>query len=47
LPDKTIFILPEEWFYRYKFLFMHGTDTDKGLRIRKMHLGLLDENIME
>ena len=45
LPDKTIFILPEEWFHRYNNLFLHGKETDKGVRIHKMHIGLLDESV--
>ena len=45
LPDKTVFILPEEWFHRYNHLFLHGKETEKGIRIQKMHIGLLDELI--
>ena len=45
LPDKTIFILPEEWFPSYKTLFLHGKETDKGIRIHKMHIGLIDKSI--
>jgi hypothetical protein len=47
LPDKTIFILPEVWFHRYVDLFVHGTETDHGVRIHKMHIGLLNEWVSE
>ena len=44
LPDQSVFILPEEWFFRYHDLFLHGKDTESGIRIQKMHAGLLDES---
>jgi len=45
LPDKTVFILPEEWFHRFHTLFMHGKETAKGIRVHKTHIGLLNESI--
>ena len=47
LPDKTVFILPEKWFHHYQPLFLHGKETEKGVRIPKMHLGLLNESVSE
>ena len=47
LPDQSLAILPEEWFYCYHDLFLHGKETEKGIRIQKMHFGLLDESIDE
>ncbi|MDR0796789.1 MAG: DEAD/DEAH box helicase [Tannerella sp.] len=47
LPDKSVFVLPEEWFYRFYTLFMHGIETDDGIRIPKMLVGLLNESICE
>ena len=43
LPDGRLFILPEEWFHRYHDLFLHGKDTSKGIQLKKIHVGLLDE----
>jgi SNF2 family DNA or RNA helicase len=45
LPDKTVVILPEEWFQRFHDLFLYGTDTEKGIRIKKMYAGLLNESV--
>jgi len=45
LPDKTVFILPEVWFHRYQPLFLHGKETEKGVRLPKMHVGLLNESV--
>jgi len=45
LPDKSVVILPEEWFHRYNNLLMHGKETEQGIRIQKMHVGLLNESI--
>ena len=47
LPDNQIFILPEMWFHQYRNLFMYGNETDKCLRLRKMHIGLLNESVSE
>ena len=41
LPDQSVFILPEEWFLRYQNLFLHGKETEKGIRLQKMHVGVL------
>ena len=47
LPDKTVFILPEAWFHRYQPLFLHGKEMEKGVRLPKMHIGLLNESVRE
>ena len=47
LPDRRVFILPEEWFYRYHEFFLHGKETEKGIRIQKMHIGILYDSIDE
>ena len=47
LPDRTVFILPEAWFHRYQPLFLHGKETEKGVRLPKMHIGLLNESISD
>ena len=45
LPDKTVFILPEEWFHRYQTLFLHGIATEKGVRLHRMYVDLLNESV--
>ena len=47
LPDKSVLVLPEEWFLRYSNLFLHGNETEKGIRMHKMHAGLLNESVNE
>jgi len=47
LPDKSVVILPEEWFHRYSNLLMHGKETEQGIRIQKMHVGLLNASISD
>ena len=47
LPNNTIFVLPQEWFQRYQTLFLHGRETEKGVRLSKMHLGLLNHSVKE
>ncbi|MCL1937990.1 MAG: DEAD/DEAH box helicase [Candidatus Azobacteroides sp.] len=42
LPDGRIFILPEEWFQRYHDVLLHSKDTEKGVRLKKMYVGLLN-----
>ncbi len=43
LPDGSVFILPEQWFHQYHDFFLHGKDTEKGIRIKKIHVGILDD----
>ncbi|MDD2435966.1 MAG: DEAD/DEAH box helicase [Massilibacteroides sp.] len=43
LPDGRIALLPEVWFDKYSDLFRFGEDRDEGIRIRKIHVGLLQE----
>lgn len=42
LPNGEIAIIPEEWFARYPQLFRFSQNK-QGLRLKKHHLGLLDE----
>lgn len=42
LPNKSIFILPQEWFEKYYELFLHSEDIGNKLRLRKMHQGIVD-----
>jgi SNF2 family DNA or RNA helicase len=41
LPDKTVVILPDEWFERYRELFMFGNEVEAGFRIRKIHTSII------
>lgn len=43
LPDGRIFILPGEWFSRYRDMLSYGVTTDKSVRLKKMHIGVLKE----
>jgi superfamily II DNA or RNA helicase len=43
LPDKRIFILPEEWFSRYHDFLLHSETLNEGIRVSKMHAGILGE----
>jgi SNF2 family DNA or RNA helicase len=45
LPDSSIFILPKEWFQQYHELFIHAEDTEKGIRLKKIHFGLLNDSM--
>ena len=44
LPNGDIAILPEEWFAKYKNLFILGKETDNILKIRNFHLGLINDD---
>ncbi|MDR1161450.1 MAG: DEAD/DEAH box helicase [Tannerellaceae bacterium] len=50
LPDKTVVILPDEWFEKYRELFMFGSEDETGFRIRKIHASIikhvLDEQLL-
>ncbi|MDH6303887.1 SNF2 family DNA or RNA helicase [Parabacteroides sp. PF5-5] len=41
LPDKTIAILPDEWFERYQELFRFGKEENAVLRVEKIHTPVL------
>ncbi|GHT02501.1 hypothetical protein FACS189423_01340 [Bacteroidia bacterium] len=43
LPDGSILILPEEWFSNYHDILLHSEDTEQGIRLKKMHWPLLNE----
>ncbi len=42
LSDGKVALLPEEWFEKYSALFSFGREQEGKLRVRKMHLGLVD-----
>lgn len=42
LPDGKVALLPEEWFEKYSDLFSFGREEEGKLRVRKIHLGLVD-----
>ncbi|WP_308549812.1 DEAD/DEAH box helicase [uncultured Parabacteroides sp.] len=42
LPDGKVALLPEEWFEKYGDLFSFSSEQEGKLRVRKMHLGLVD-----
>lgn len=42
LPDGRIALLPEEWFDKYDNLFHFGEEAEDVLRVKKMHLGLME-----
>ena len=48
--DGTIIVLPEEWFLKYRDLFIHGglneDGTEQNLRLNKFHFGVLN-NLFE
>jgi SNF2 family DNA or RNA helicase len=43
LPDGEIFILPEEWFSRYKDLFSFSDNENEGIKLKKQHFPVLQE----
>ena len=42
LPDKTVAVLPSEWFVKYRPLFEFGKEKNNRLRIKKQHFSLID-----
>jgi len=46
LPDGTIAILPEEWFAKYKEIFLFAENNQDGLSLNKMHFNLLNSNVV-
>jgi len=45
LPDKSIMILPDEWFERYRDLFSLGREEGDKVRLSKIHIGLLKDTV--
>jgi SNF2 family DNA or RNA helicase len=43
LPNNEIFILPDEWFSRYKEVFEFGKTEGDAIRIHKQHFFILDK----
>lgn len=42
LPDRSVFILPEEWFEKYYDLLNYGKEAGMSVRLHKFHAPLLD-----
>jgi SNF2 family DNA or RNA helicase len=42
LPDRTVLILPDEWFEKYRELFMFGSEDETGFRIKKIHTSIIE-----
>ncbi|MEA3460252.1 MAG: DEAD/DEAH box helicase [Bacteroidota bacterium] len=45
LPDSRIFILPEAWFARYRYIFEFGKATGEQIRIHKQHFSQVDDSL--
>jgi SNF2 family DNA or RNA helicase len=45
LPDGRIFVLPDEWFARYRTMFEFGTSRGEQIRIQKQHFSMVDESV--
>lgn len=43
LPDGRIFIIPLEWFGRFKELFEFGKIEDKGIKLHKQHFFIIEK----
>ena len=43
LPDKSIAIIPEEWFAKYGDLFLLSDEKEGKLKLGKTHFGILDK----
>jgi SNF2 family DNA or RNA helicase len=44
LPDNMVFVLPEEWFSRYREVFEFGKTEGENIRIHKQHFFILEKN---
>lgn len=47
LPDKTILLLPDEWFVKYTDLFRYAKEKNDRLQLKKIHLGVVTSTMME
>ncbi|MDL2208439.1 DEAD/DEAH box helicase [Parabacteroides sp. OttesenSCG-928-O15] len=47
LPDKTILLLPDEWFVKYTELFRYGREKNDRLQLKKIHIGVMASALME
>jgi SNF2 family DNA or RNA helicase len=45
LPDGRVFILPAEWFARYRSMFEFGKISGEHIRIHKQHFSMVDESL--
>lgn len=41
LPDKTTFVIPDNWFFQYREIFTYGAKTDNSIRIAKHHFKII------
>ncbi len=46
LPDKRIAILPDEWFEQYQEFFKTAKEVNKGIQLKKIHVGLLPDEMV-
>lgn len=46
LPDKSVAILPETWFSKYRSIFEFGKNSEESIRIHKQHFSLLGDNLL-
>ncbi len=44
LPDKTIALIPEEWFAKYSDLFLFGEENTDNLLVKKTHFDALEKS---
>ncbi len=47
LPDRSILVLPETWFTKYKNIFEFGKSSDDTLRVHKQHFSLLSDSLTD
>ncbi|MDL2282537.1 DEAD/DEAH box helicase [Parabacteroides sp. OttesenSCG-928-G06] len=47
LPDKTILLLPDEWFVQYGDMFRFAREKNDRLQLGKIHVGLIASALME
>ena len=45
LPDGSIFILPEEWFQRYRDILLYTENADRKIQMKKVHAHFLNTAI--
>jgi len=47
LPDKTIAIIPDEWFSKYSDLFLFGEENSDKIKLGKTHFNVLEKSKIE
>jgi len=43
LPDNQVVILPEEWFSRYRDIFVFGIENEENVKLNKYHFRIIQE----